>query len=83
VERVWKPPQGTVQSRVLWVLILYSFLGLPKRQKGRVGKNNTGAIGKFYELIIQQAQRLEFTTQLACFVKQEKYYFVKLLLPVI
>jgi hypothetical protein len=56
---------------------------IAQKQKGRVGKNNTGAIGKFYELIIQQAQRLEFTTQLACFVKQEKYYFAKLLLPVI
>jgi hypothetical protein len=57
--------------------------GLPKKQKGRVGKNNTGAIRKFYELIIQKAQRLEFTTHLACFVKHEKYYFAKLILPVI
>jgi hypothetical protein len=63
--------------------IIYPYLGLPKKQKGRVGKNNTGGIRKFYELIIQKAQRLEFTTQLACFVKQEKYYFEKMLLPVI
>ena len=46
-----------------------SGLGLPKKQKGRVGKDNTGAMRKFYKLIIQKAQRLEFTTHLACFVK--------------
>ena len=45
-----------------------------------VGKNNTGAIRKFYELVIKKAQRLEFTTHLACFVKYEKNYFVKLIL---
>jgi hypothetical protein len=57
--------------------------GIAQKTKGYGGKNNTGAVGKFYELINQQAQRLEFTTQLACFVKQEKYHFAKLLLPVI
>jgi hypothetical protein len=57
--------------------------GIAKKQKGRVGKNNTGAMRKFYELIIQKAQRLEFTTLLACFVKHEKNYFAKLFLAVI
>ena len=47
-----------------------------------MGKNDTGAIRKFYELMIQKAQRLKFTTHLACFVKYEKYYFAKLILLV-
>lgn len=46
-----------------------SGLRLLKKQKGRVGKNFTGAMGKFYELKIHKAQRLEFTTHEACFVK--------------
>ena len=58
-------------------------LGFHKEQNGRVGKNNPGAIRKFYELVIKKAQRLAFTTHLACFVKYEKYYFAKLILPVI
>jgi hypothetical protein len=57
--------------------------GIAKKQRGRVGKNNTGAVKEFYELIIEKAQRLEFTTHLACFVKHEKNYFAKLILPVI
>ena len=56
--------------------------GIAQKQKGRVGKNNTGAIRKFYELIIQKAQRLKLTTYLACFVKYEKYYFAELILIV-
>jgi hypothetical protein len=59
------------------------FPGIAKKQKGRVGKNNTGAVKEYYELIIQKAQRLEFTTHLACFVKHEKNYFVIFILPVI
>ncbi len=39
--------------------------------------NNTGAVGEFYELIILKAQRLKFTTHLACFVKCENNYFAK------
>jgi hypothetical protein len=61
----------------------FLFLGVQEKQKGRVGKNNTGAVKKFYELTIQKAQRLEFTTHLACFVKHEKNYFAKLIFPVI
>jgi hypothetical protein len=57
-------------------------LGLPKEQKARVGKKNTGATRKLHELIIQKAQRLKFTTHVACFVKQEKYYFASLINPV-
>ena len=59
---------GKILARLIYPY-LYLFLGLPKKQKGRVGKDNTGAMRKFYELIIQKAQRLEFTTHLACFVK--------------
>jgi hypothetical protein len=59
---------GKILARLIYP-DLYLVLGLPKKQKGRVGKDNTGAMRKFYELIIQKAQRLEFTTHLACFVK--------------
>ena len=58
--------------------ISYLFLGLHIKQSGRVGKNNTGAIREFYELIIQKAQRLKFSTHLACFVKYEKNYYANL-----
>jgi hypothetical protein len=70
------------QAKSLPGSFIHIFLISGKKQKGRVGKNNTGAMRKFYELIIQKAQRLKLTTYLACFVKHEKYYFAELILIV-